>query len=182
MTLTSLKQLPGALVVLALACSDSPPTPAQGAANLILITSGCSTGRTGWVLPDGASPTNETQVGDQIADGTNGATVSCRVTKSGSGFVINGSLETGDGSFSVIGSLQPGGLAFEGSGNISFYSSETTGMKGEGCTLSINAAQSDKSASGKVWGNFECASLKVTASAVAGCLAKGSFVFGNCAG
>jgi hypothetical protein len=181
MTLTSLKQLPGVLALLALACSDSPPPAAQGAAHLVLTTSGCSTGAVSWVIPEGAAPTNETLVGDQIADGSNGATVACKVAKSASGgYVISASVETTEANFSISGTLDPGGLAFEGTGIMTFYSGVTNNLKGDSCTLSINATQAEKSASGKVWGNFQCPLVKVTSQASSGCSAQGSFVFGNC--
>ncbi len=192
MTLTGLTRLAGVLAagacaVTTIGCSDSPPTPAQGASHVVLqysATTACPvTARNAWSIPDG-SLTNSTTVGSQVADGSGGASVSCTVQASGGGFGVSGSVAAGNLSFSVQGSLSPGSgsNAFEGKASVSQYSGDILmTLTGKDCTLTVNQTQGAQIGPGKVWADFNCPTFNPTSAATGGCAANGSFVFGNCA-
>ncbi len=188
MTLTGLIRLASVVAALtALGCSDSKPTPAQGASHLALgfsSTSSCPVGNvTAWSIPTDGK-TSETVVGAQVANGSGGASVSCSVTASGDGFVVTGSLALGAVNFSVqAGKLGPSstGPGLEGTATIYHYAAESGSLKGTGCTLTANETQAAQIAPGRVWANFSCDPF-VTSAATGTCAANGTFVFGNCAG
>jgi hypothetical protein len=178
--------LVGACAVTTIGCSDSPPTPAQGASHVVLqpsATTACPvSARNNWSIPDG-SLTNSTTVGSQIVDGSGGATVSCSVTASGGGFSVSGQLAVGSLSFSVQGTLSPGSgsNAFQGTGSVSQYSGDILmTLKGSDCTLTASEAQGAQIGPGKIWADFNCPTFNPTSAATGGCAANGTFVFGNC--
>jgi hypothetical protein len=187
MTLTGLTRLAGVFAAVfagtTIGCSDSPPTPAQGASHVTLVYGGntCTiTGTSAWNIPTG-SLTNSTTVGSQIVDGSGGSNVSCAVTAAGGGFSVRGSLSTADSlSFSVGGTLTPGSgnNAFQGTGNISHYSPTSQTMRGTDCTITVSQSQGAQIGPGKIWADFNCPTF-ATSSTV--CAAQGTFVFGNCA-
>ena len=192
MTLTALTRLAGVLAgafaVTTIGCSDSPPTPAQGASHVVLqfnSTTACPvSGTNSWSIPRG-SLTNSTTVGSQIVDGSGGSSVSCTVRAAGGGFAVSGALAAGSFSFSVsAGSLSPGssGNAFEGTANISQYAGDILmTMKGTDCRITVSQTQGAQIGPGKIWADFDCPTFNPTSASSGGCAANGTFVFGNCA-
>ena len=191
MTLTGLTRLAGVLAgafaVTTIGCSDSPPTPAQGASHVVLVyssTTACTvSARNTWSIPEG-SLTNSTNVGSQIVDGSGGSSVSCTVRAAGGGFSVSGSLATPNFSFSVsAGSLSPGssGNAFEGTANISQYAGDILmTLQGTDCKITVSQTQGAQIGPGKIWADFDC-NFSVVATCICSCPAQGTFVLGNCA-
>jgi hypothetical protein len=188
MTLTGLTRFAGVFAVMALGCSSSPPTPAQGASHVTLIfdsTTNCPiTGTANWSIPSSGT-TSSTLVGAQVVDGSGGSNVSCSVKKTGDGFAMSGSLTTSDSLSFGVGSvtLSPGSgaNAFTGTASsISHYAPSSNTMRGSNCTVTVSQAQGAQIAPGKIWADFSCAPFNPSNAASGGCKASGTFVFGNC--
>jgi hypothetical protein len=168
---------------------SSVATPAQGASHLALVYSSSTTcpitGSANWSIPSSGT-TSSSNVGAQIVDGTNGASVACSVKQSGSGFAVSGSLTTSDNlSFGVGGvTLAPasGSNAFTGTAaNVSHYAPNSQTMRGSNCTITVSQAQGAQLAPGKIWADFNCPVFNPSSASSGSCAAQGTFVFGNCA-
>jgi hypothetical protein len=163
--------------------------PAQGASHLVVSITGTGcpvTGITTWSVPTGGL-TSSSNVGTQIVHNVDGASVVCSVAREGNSFTVSGTLQSPDSVvFAVgVGDLAPStsGTGYEGTGNISHYAPTTETKRGTGCTITTSQLQGTRIGPGKLWADFSCPTFFHPSSPVRdGCVATGTFVFGNCTG
>lgn len=158
-------------------CSDPVPPAAQGA---FTAEFGNAPGNT---CP-ATTPSSVLKVGDvtrtgkaTVADGENGASVTCTVVPSPGGLSANGSISLGSATLtmsgvSFVGTTGTGKVLLRGSNTAGTYSP----VKDSTCTFEL--LQGD---AGRIWATFECPTMETSNGAVSRCaVSDGLVVFENC--
>jgi hypothetical protein len=155
--------------------------PAKGGSHFAVTSGGCNVAAS-FPIPIGGQPVSSTYLGARVEDGAQGASVDCRVVRSGDGFAFDGNVQEDARAFTIIANVAPDDAdGYAGSGTVWHTDPASPALYSDDGACAVTVLPNQDIAPGRVWGNFQCATVSAPNQPGIACSAQGSFVFENCA-
>jgi len=153
---------------------------AKGASHFATTSGGCNV-VSGFPIPPEGQPVSATSLGSRVEDGLDGASVDCRVVTSADGFAFDGSVQLEARAFTIIANVVPADTGgYLGTGMVWHTDPNSPALSSDDGACAVSVLPNQDIAPGRVWGNFECATVAADNQPDIACRAAGSFVFENC--
>ncbi len=160
---------------------DTSSRPAARGGSRFAVTSGGCNVATAFPIPAEGDATSRIVLGSRVEDGVDGASVTCRVVTSGDGFAFDGNVQEGSRAFTIIANVAPDDAGgHTGIGTVWHTDPNSPALNSDDGACTVTVLPNQDIASGRVWGNFQCATVSANNQPGIACSAEGSFVFENC--
>ena len=159
--------------------SSSLP-PAKGASHFATTSGGCNV-VSGFPIPPEGQPVSQLYLSERVENGIDGGVVNCRVVSSANGFAFDGNVQLGARTFTIIANVAPADSGgYMGTGTVWHTDPSSPALTSDDGACAITVLPNQDIAPGRVWGNFQCATVSAPNQPGIACSAEGSFVFENC--